>query len=444
MTNNIIDALNNLKLLCIRDGSPSHSLQKSKNNDDDTIYYSITKLIKEIEEVVFELDKGKSMGLFGGSETMPLVSIKKDGVEYYSNRTHDVNGVFILLLCQWVNFISSLIEYQEERYFEPNGRNASLLDLSASALRDLLKQREKCDLRFLRKKKEYLSSLVLNKDQIDRASLLKDWDSKFVKPLISRQINDEVKKSEQLGELLNEKIGYLHSVINNVQTDYSISRSDVDNIIKQAKMKHEAIDSIIEDLSSGKEQAEKIKFLHEDCKRKAEDIKDVFIAASRQGMAGAFNERRQGLLFSSWWWMVVFLISIISLSMLQYDMFDSTNATSSDVREILKHFAVSFPLIWLAFFSAKSYTHSNRLIEDYSYKCAIAMAYEGYKKEAKEHGDLMSMELMSSSLKHFADNPVRLYEKNGDCTSPLTEALEKVKPEQYTDLIKVLIEKIKS
>ncbi|WP_421233997.1 hypothetical protein [Aeromonas jandaei] len=95
------------------------------------------------------------------------------------------------------------------------------------------------------------------------------------------------------------------------------------------------------------------------------------------------------------------------------------------------------PFLWLAWFSGRQYSHSNKLRQDYIYKSAIAMAYQGYKEESTEMGGDMHNKLLENIVEHFSDNPVRLYEKC-DSSSPLEELIKKLSPEGVAEIIKAL------
>ncbi len=52
--------------------------------------------------------------------------------------------------------------------------------------------------------------------------------------------------------------------------------------------------------------------------------------------------------------------------------------------EFLNHLPLLGPFIWLGWFSAVQYGYVSRVREDYAFKFAASMAFEGYKKEARE------------------------------------------------------------
>ena len=78
-------------------------------------------------------------------------------------------------------------------------------------------------------------------------------------------------------------------------------------------------------------------------------------------------------------------------------------------------------------FSVRQYGFANRVSEDYTYKYASAMAYEGYKKAVREADPGLEKALVEVAIVNMAQNPVNLYDpKDSDHSSPLSELFDKV------------------
>ncbi|MGL5071155.1 MAG: hypothetical protein ACRC61_07810, partial [Aeromonas salmonicida] len=92
---------------------------------------------------------------------------------------------------------------------------------------------------------------------------------------------------------------------------------------------------------------------------------------------------------------------------------------------------------WMAWFSGRQFGHASKLRQDYAYKSAVAMAYQGYKEEANGVGSDMHGRLLENIVLHFAENPVRLYDKC-ESSSPLEEIINKIPKEKLSDIIKAL------
>ena len=117
---------------------------------------------------------------------------------------------------------------------------------------------------------------------------------------------------------------------------------------------------------------------------------------------------------------------------------------TSDWAQLPVRLALTAPLIWLGWFSAKQYGYTTRLMEDYAYKEASAKSFEGYKREAGEVDPEMLKNLLDTAIKNLGDNPIRIYSGHENHASPLQELLEKsLKNEKAMDLLKALISKPK-
>lgn len=82
--------------------------------------------------------------------------------------------------------------------------------------------------------------------------------------------------------------------------------------------------------------------------------------------------------------------------------------------------------------------------EDYAYKTATSLSFEGYKREAGNVNPEMLENLVDTAIKNLGENPVRNYNGLENHSSPLHEILEKsLKDEKLIDLLKAAFAKIK-
>ncbi|MDX7844640.1 hypothetical protein [Aeromonas caviae] len=155
---------------------------------------------------------------------------------------------------------------------------------------------------------------------------------------------------------------------------------------------------------------EKINKDAKDIKERGAEIEGILQMANQHGMASSFKKRHDDLKWPEYRWIALFASSLIALTILG-GFFVEFVFSKSDIKfaEVISRSIISIPLVWLAWFSAKQYSHINRLREDYAYKVAVAMAYHGYKDEAGKVDSEMSGKLLENIIIHFADNPVRLY-----------------------------------
>jgi len=175
-----------------------------------------------------------------------------------------------------------------------------------------------------------------------------------------------------------------------------------------------------------------------------ETVNGLIGDASRTGMAASFKMRGDALNTPTRIWAGVFVISIIALAGLGL-IYLRPIIRTGDLSQILSRLILTAPLIWLGWFSAKQYGYNTRLREDYAFKEAAAMSFEGYKREAKEVSPEMLNNLMEASIKNLSDNPIRIYSGSNNHASPMHEMLDKaLKDGKFVDLLKDILEKYKA
>ncbi len=219
-----------------------------------------------------------------------------------------------------------------------------------------------------------------------------------------------------------------------------------------------------------------IELVNDYCNKRKENIDSIFIAANRQGMANSFLMMANGLRIPMVIWAIVFICSLLLMAgsgfylssgfpkEYQAEVVDipkgdkrdvvldseKTNSktikvnnaepeitNSGNVISIVVKVLVISPLVWLAWFSGRQFGHTSKLRQDYAYKSAVAMAYQGYKEEANGASSDMHGKLLENIVLHFAENPVRLYEKC-DSASPLEDVLNKISKEKLSEIIKAI------
>lgn len=164
--------------------------------------------------------------------------------------------------------------------------------------------------------------------------------------------------------------------------------------------------------------------------------------ANRTGMAASFRERKRELKNPMQYWLLLFALSIVGIVVLGLVYFAPILETGK-FEQLPFRLALVSPLIWLGWFSAKHYGYTARLREDYAFKEASAMSFEGYKREASESNAEMQEKLLELAINNFSDNPIRIYKGHENHASPLHEMLDKsLKDQKLMDSVKAFLAKI--
>ncbi|MGE6267037.1 hypothetical protein ACLH0O_08395 [Aeromonas media] len=279
-----------------------------------------------------------------------------------------------------------------------------------------------------------LNSLTLDFNELDKFKLkVSDIEFSINMDRISQDIKRE---SNQLMAMMRENA---KSFID--QSMIAISDKINNNAMIAEKSISEFKGLVIElDNIRGKQKDlfEDLELINDHCEQRKKNIDSVFVAANRQGMANSFSVMAEGLKTPMCIWGSVFVCSLLLIAYagfhIQSEFSKIKTFDEFGVAFLLKAVIVS-PLVWLAWFSGRQFGHTSKLRQDYSYKSAVAMAYQGYKEEASQTGTDMHGRLLNNIVEHFSDNPVRLYEKN-DASSPLEEFFKKASPEKWAEIIK--------
>ena len=163
-----------------------------------------------------------------------------------------------------------------------------------------------------------------------------------------------------------------------------------------------------------------------------EQIKDTLGDANRMGMAASFKARKDELQNQQLGWQIVFVLTMLMIffTVWGYVIPKIGNGQASD---LMMEIALVSPLVWLGWFAAKQYGYISKIREDYAFKSAAAMAYEGYKKAARHVDKPLEGVLLEFSLFNMAQNPIRLYGDTDAPASPVNEFFDRAvnKLERY-------------
>ena len=81
--------------------------------------------------------------------------------------------------------------------------------------------------------------------------------------------------------------------------------------------------------------------------------------------------------------------------------------------------------IWFSWLLTRQIGQRFRLAEDYGFKAAVAKAYEGYRREAEEIGDIeLKQRLLSIALDRVQEPPLKHIERE-ETSSPLHDLLSR-------------------
>ncbi len=158
------------------------------------------------------------------------------------------------------------------------------------------------------------------------------------------------------------------------------------------------------------------------------EIQNTLDNANRMGMAGSFKSRKEELNYPIRVWGVVFVVAILAIFATSYYFVTPYINSAEEINyfEVVMKIALISPFIWLAWMSVKQYGYLSRIREDYAYKYASAMAFEGYKKHAVEIDEDLLKQLIQVSIDNLSQNPIRLFNAKDNHGGPVNEIMKDV------------------
>jgi hypothetical protein len=198
-------------------------------------------------------------------------------------------------------------------------------------------------------------------------------------------------------------------VLNEEKTTKLIAMLD-DQVVNSGKMQNELDEQMI---SNSRLQSQ---------------IQQTLQDVNKHGMAGAFLKRKKELQTSVAIWGTLSVIAMGILIFVSYNFaIKIIDSSSFDLAKNLFKIPSVIAGVWLCWFCAKQFGYTIRIREDYSFKYAISMAFEGYKNETREiNADLLA-KLLEVTVANISSNPVLMYNTKTNHGSPMQEMAAAIK-----------------
>jgi len=207
----------------------------------------------------------------------------------------------------------------------------------------------------------------------------------------------------------------LEARISSIQSEYTSYKDKYDELNSKIQDDYTGFRTLLIDLDllkSAKEQD--LEDLINKLDDEKEKIKDILGDANRASMAQSFLARKTELdtpIENSALWRNIGLVamSIIIFIILLLEW----NQNSFDYFRFFSRLPVVMPLLWLVWSNSQRNNHLVRVQEEYAYKAAVAIAFEGYQRKVDEINDVdLKKLLLELSVTNMGNNPVNLFDKN--------------------------------
>lgn len=249
------------------------------------------------------------------------------------------------------------------------------------------------------------------------------------------QISNSERNAQELVAKISEKLGQsetgLQEILNKIsgyEREASNAKTNADASASSALSNKENIETLLIRLSNGltqqQEAQEKINAL-------SNEAELVLEGTSKAGLAASFRNRRESLEKSQILWSIAFtfgiLLLIVTAVATTTGYLQIPNLVSEDGKinawAVIVRVLINGPAVWFTWFAARQYGFTMRLIEDYAFKEASALAFVGYKREMGDDSEMLKL-LRESAIKNFSSSPTRMLSKS-EPSSPLHELVDK-------------------
>jgi hypothetical protein len=288
----------------------------------------------------------------------------------------------------------------------------------------------------LAKAKESLAELENQNSQIqpivENLTLSFKNSSIIVESLSKNNSDSTVKLAEITSSLtstlnLKKKAETASNSISKIDQEIQTTKAEIVNYQNQVSELTKKLQTSYEQLQKNKTEFEaslnslQASITQNDIHQKV--IQETIENANRLGMAASFKKRKDELSKPYWAWGIATVVTICVLIYSSYSVFTILKDKPFSYDYLLVRIPIFASFVWLGWFCAKQFGFVSRIREDYSYKYAVSMAFEGYKNATKEINEEMLENLLTLTLQNISSNPLSIYETGSNHGTPINEIL---------------------
>lgn len=212
--------------------------------------------------------------------------------------------------------------------------------------------------------------------------------------------------------------------ISEAKTGFASTSEAIGALSRKFQSQSEELDK---NLAASEKSRQNIESLEKSCVSLENRIKEILGDSNRVGMGASFKARKDDLKWPHFIWGGVFLMSLVGLLFFSFfNVLPELKSHNVQWLALLAKSLFTFPLIWSAWFAARQYGQLSKVREDYAFKEAMAMAFEGHRQATREIDQDLAISLLQCCIGNMASNPIRLLCGKGDHGSPAHEALDSI------------------
>lgn len=282
---------------------------------------------------------------------------------------------------------------------------------------------------------ELTNTLTEIKGVVEEISEIKNESQSFVDDLSERQ--DKAIENQKKTEEFITKIETLNTRATEVADNLETWNEEIEETKGSITTNETTISKLTKEITDQKtKNSENIDKITAELKRigdvsvknieQQSEIQKTIEDANRLGMAGAFKKRKDELRIPLLFWTTVSLLTLAGLVWLSYSLVQDILSKGVELNLLIIKIPIFASSVWLGWFSARQFGYTSRIREDYSYKYAVSMAFEGYKNATRDIDEEMLKQLLQLTIFNISKNPIEIYDSKNNHGTPYSEFIDKL------------------
>ena len=234
---------------------------------------------------------------------------------------------------------------------------------------------------------------------------------------LKENVSNHAVQVEKWGKSIDE----CQKMIDSARTDITELKTNYQNLSDSINDIHDRSGKALSEIDGGFEKSKKL----------LDEAESTLSDSNRHSMAASFKSRKNELLVPMIVWGIAFTAAIVCVALV---VIYSPSADFSkgfglaQLGPVLFRAALIAPCVWLGWYAGKQYGFTVRVREDYSFKYACSVAYEGFKKAAGGSDTQLGQILLELCMLNMAQQPLRVYadSKFGVKGLPIEEFIDTV------------------
>ncbi|PST94241.1 hypothetical protein C9I86_02490 [Photobacterium sp. NCIMB 13483] len=258
--------------------------------------------------------------------------------------------------------------------------------------------------------------------------------------------HDEYKNSEEFVSSTCDDLKLKQSELNEIYNDVIDSKeyiSDKKEKISDIEVKFEMLTKTskvqLESLNESVSNIDELNKYSEEVQEKINnlnaEINAILSDANRASMASSFLKRKEELTSPINKSSNIMNIALIAIGAISFYLLKISGFGNGDFnyQDFLIKLPIIAPFIWIAWSNSQRNNYLVRIQEDYAFKAASAMAFEGYNQQVQDVDEDLQKKLLSLSIDCMGANPIRLF----------NDKVKNTPTSEFTDFASSLMQNIK-